>query len=60
MADGGGGAGRRRNKNQEMAKDLIRRGIYHGHRFFPWFHGTNYPHLNEVGSAKYRRMSPKK
>ena len=55
MADGGGGSGRRRNKNQEMAKDLIRRGIYHGYRHWPSTQGINYPHLGDVGSAAARR-----
>lgn len=55
MADGSGGAGRRRNKNQEMAKDLLRRGYHHGYRHFPWYQGINWPSLNDVGSAANRR-----
>lgn len=55
MADGGGGEGRRRSKNQEMAKYLAQRGIYHGYRHYPWHQGINFPHLGEVGSAAYRR-----
>lgn len=59
MADGGGGAGRRRNKNQEMAKDLIKRGMPHGYRSWPWNQGINWPSLNDVGSAANRRRQKK-
>jgi len=45
----------RRNKDQEMAKDLVARGIYHGKRNAPWNQGIGYPDLKDVGSATYRR-----
>lgn len=55
MADGGGGEGRIRAKNQAMAKMLVERGCYHGYRSYPWFQGINWPNLNDVGSAAARR-----
>ena len=59
MASGGGGGGARlRNKNQEMAKMLASKGIYHGHRFYPWYQGINYPNLGDAGAAKARRARP--
>lgn len=54
MADQKGG-GKRRSKDQEMAKDLVKRGIFHGHRNAPWNQGINYPRLTDVGSAAARR-----
>ena len=42
-------------KNTAMAADLIKKGIYHGKRVTSPKH-NNYPNLNEVGSAAYRRM----
>ena len=47
--------GARRKKDQEMAASLLKSGIWHGRRFNPWFQGINWPHLDEVGSAAYRR-----
>jgi hypothetical protein len=47
--------GARRKKDQEMAADLAKRGIYHGKRNAPVTQGINYPHLGDVGSAAYRR-----
>lgn len=55
MADGGGGEGRRRAKNQEMAKYLKDRGEHHGFRHWPWTQGLSYPRLDQVGSAAHRR-----
>lgn len=49
--------GRRSKKDQEMAADLAKRGIFHGRRFAPWSQGINYPSLNEVGSAAHRRLN---
>lgn len=48
-----------RQKDSKMAADLVKRGIYHGKRFTTPTH-NNYPNLNEVGSAAYRRMKNKK
>lgn len=42
-------------KNNAMAMDRKAKGIYHGKRVTSPKH-NNYPNLNEVGSAKYRRM----
>ncbi|WP_157836719.1 hypothetical protein [Mycolicibacterium phlei] len=39
-----------------MAADLVKRGIWHGRRFAPWYQGINYPRLDDVGSAAYRRL----
>jgi hypothetical protein len=47
--------GARRKKDQEMAADLVKRGIYHGKRNHPSHQGINYPKLTDVGSAAYRR-----
>ena len=52
MADKGGA---RKSKDQEMAKDLLKRGIFHGHRSHGWSQGINYPNLNDAGSAAHRR-----
>lgn len=41
-------------KNQAMAEFLRKRGIYHGKRETKPLH-NNYPNMNEVGSAAYRR-----
>ena len=54
MASQGGG-GTRRAKDQEMAKALLKKGEYHGHRTHPWNQGINYPRLGDVGAAKARR-----
>jgi hypothetical protein len=48
--------GARRKKDQENAAALLKRGIWHGRRFNPWHQGINYPSLQEVGSAAYRRL----
>lgn len=47
-------AGKQRNKDQEMAKDLLSRGIYHGKRQSKGL--DNRPPLSDVGSAAYRRL----
>lgn len=47
--------GRRSEKDNKMAVDLLKRGIYHGRRFAPWNQGISYPNLNDSGSAAYRR-----
>lgn len=47
-----------RKKDQEMAAYLLSRGIYHGKRTTTPKH-NNYPKMNEVGSAAYRRMKNK-
>lgn len=52
---GGGHAASQRAKDSKMAGDLVKRGIVHGHRSYPWTQGINYPHLGEVGSAAHRR-----
>lgn len=54
MADQKGG-GSRRAKDQKMAKDLADRGIHHGKRAHPANQGINFPRLQDVGSAAYRR-----
>jgi hypothetical protein len=51
--------GANRRKDQEMAADLVKRGIYHGTRHAPWNEGINYPRLTDVGSAAYRRRGRK-
>jgi hypothetical protein len=56
LGSGSGSSGRLRAKNQSMAKDLVERGIYHGKRHHPTTQGINYPSLNDVGSAAYRRQ----
>jgi hypothetical protein len=48
------GASERRNKDQAMAADLIRRGYPHGRRMSAGL--SNIPSLGEVGSAAYRRL----
>lgn len=49
--------GARRKKDQEMAADLVKRGIYHGYRHAPATQGINYPRLTDAGSAAARRRS---
>lgn len=56
MADKGGS---RKSKDQEMARDLVKRGIYHGYRSRPANQGINWPHLSDVGSAANRRSKQK-
>ncbi len=56
LGSGSGSSGRLRAKNQSMAKDLVDRGIFHGKRHHPVTQGTNYPSLQDVGSAAYRRL----
>lgn len=51
------GASERRNKDQAMAADLIRRGYPHGRRMTSGL--SNIPSLGEVGSAAYRRLRQK-
>lgn len=51
------GASERRNKDQAMAADLIRRGYPHGRRATSGL--SNIPNLGEVGSAAYRRLRSK-
>jgi hypothetical protein len=43
-------------KNQAMAEYLRKMGLYHGKRDSKPQH-NNYPNLNEVGSAAYRRRN---
>lgn len=43
-------------KNNAMAMDLKSKGIYHGKRVTSPKH-SNYPNLNEVGSAAHRRRN---
>lgn len=47
--------GKRSAKDAKMSADLLKRGIFHGKRFYHWTQGINYPSLQEVGSAAYRR-----
>lgn len=47
-----------RTRSQKMAADMAARGIYHGKRTTKPHH-CNYPALNEVGSAAYRRRQAK-
>lgn len=47
-----------RTRSQKMAADMVARGIYHGKRTTKPHH-CNYPALNEVGSAAYRRRQAK-
>ena len=52
------GAAENRKKNSEMASFLKAKGIFHGKRITTPMH-NNYPPLNQVGSAAYRRMKNK-
>lgn len=45
-------------KNNAMAMDLKAKGIYHGKRITKPMH-SNYPNLQDVGSAAYRRLRNK-
>ena len=49
------GKAEQKAKNSKMAADLVARGIWHGRRMTKPSH-ANYPKLNEVGSAAYRRL----
>lgn len=52
------GASERRNKDQSMAADLIKRGYPHGKRMST---GVNpVPRIGEIGSAAYRRMGERR
>lgn len=48
----------KRAKDQKMAQDLVRRGIYHGRRMSVGL--SNIPKLTDVGSAAYRRLRGQK
>lgn len=45
-------------KSQKMAEDLRKRGFYHGKRSSKPHH-NNYPGIDQVGSAAYRRLMKK-
>ena len=46
-------AANQRARDQAMAADLVRRGVWHGKRMSKGL--TNIPPLTDVGSAAYRR-----
>lgn len=51
------GKSERKNKDQGMAADLLRRGLWHGKRATKGL--SNVPAMGEVGSAAYRRRIAK-
>lgn len=53
-------AGKSREKDQAMAADLLKRGIFHGKRMGPGTLAPPVPPLGEAGSAAYRRIMKKK
>lgn len=58
MATSSGRAANQRARDQAMAADLLRRGIWHGKRMSKGL--TNIPDIRDVGSAAYRRRIERK